>query len=403
MGGGGGSLIQLAARGVQDARLTGDPQFSYFKAVTKRHTPVAVESVRQTVGGDVRWGGRPVVTIGRNGDVLLGLTCELTMRRGPDADVSPFFPAEHLVAAAHLEIGGVVVATLTRDFLRVHHELFLGLEKRLAHARKTDFVDGEPPGSVKTFYLSLPFWFAKSPAQGLPMVALNLHAVRLVLELSDPPPGVDASFQPLVDVYGEFAFLGPDERAAMACRPLLYQIEQVQVHEQAMRPDAARPSSHRVPLTFNHPVRWMAWALCGPRFGQYSAGEPGDTADALAPVRTAGMQFNGIDRFEPRRGSFFSLVTTTNAGLAPAPAGLYFYSFGMWATKNSGTINLSRLDSAVLSLDLRAASQTDPDAVFDDDATLATAAEDLRVLRVFAVCANWLRVNNGMATLLYDS
>ena len=41
----GGGLMQLAAIGPQDIFLTGNPQITYFKAVYKRHTNFAIETI----------------------------------------------------------------------------------------------------------------------------------------------------------------------------------------------------------------------------------------------------------------------------------------------------------------------------------------------------------------------
>ena len=47
-----GGLLQLVAYGVQDIYLTGNPQITYFKAVHRRHTNFAIESIKQTAKGN---------------------------------------------------------------------------------------------------------------------------------------------------------------------------------------------------------------------------------------------------------------------------------------------------------------------------------------------------------------
>lgn len=399
---GGGALIHLVARGPQDAVLTGAPTSTFFRGMCKRHTPFALESVRQTLQGDARWGGRTSLAVSRNGDVLLGAMLEITVRRGQG---QPFFPAEHLVERATLEIGGQVVSVLTREWLRMRYELFMTSDEKAAYQRRTDFVDGEPPGTVKTLYLDLPFWFARGPASALPMLNLAYHSVVVHLELSECPPGLDASFAPVVDAWCDFAFLGLDERRAFLSAPRVeYIIEQTQEHAVQVRL-GAQPSSVRVDLPFNHPCKFLAWAVCGPRFGQFSAGGPGEAAEAYAPLRAAVLQINNVERFQKRRGSYFSLVTTAQAGVASPAAGVYFYSFALNPADahGSGTLNFSRVDSATLVLDFKAASQTDPDGVFAEDQTLASVRDELKVVRVFAVNYNEAVIENGMLHVKYNS
>ncbi len=49
----GGGLMELIARGVQDIFLIGNPHITFFKAVYRRHTNFAIESVLQTIDGTV--------------------------------------------------------------------------------------------------------------------------------------------------------------------------------------------------------------------------------------------------------------------------------------------------------------------------------------------------------------
>ena len=47
----GGGLMQLVAYGAQDIYLTGNPQITFFKVVSRRHTNFAVEAIEQTCNG----------------------------------------------------------------------------------------------------------------------------------------------------------------------------------------------------------------------------------------------------------------------------------------------------------------------------------------------------------------
>ena len=66
----GGGLMQLVAYGAQDLYLTGKPQITFFKAVYRRYTNFAVESIQQDVQASPLFGSQVVVNIARNGDLL---------------------------------------------------------------------------------------------------------------------------------------------------------------------------------------------------------------------------------------------------------------------------------------------------------------------------------------------
>ncbi len=74
-----GGLMQLVAIGVQDIYLSGNPQFTYFKSVYKRHTNFSIESIEQVYNGEADFGKKFTITIGRNGDLLGNITLEVDL------------------------------------------------------------------------------------------------------------------------------------------------------------------------------------------------------------------------------------------------------------------------------------------------------------------------------------
>ena len=65
-----GALMQLVAYGAQDVYLTADPTITFWKAVYRRHTNFAMESMSQTLSGTPNFGNRVTCRISRNGDLL---------------------------------------------------------------------------------------------------------------------------------------------------------------------------------------------------------------------------------------------------------------------------------------------------------------------------------------------
>lgn len=117
-----------------------------------------------------------------------------------------------------------------------------------------------------------------------------------------------------------------------------------------------------------------------------------NTATPTNPVSTALIQLNGHDRFTARNGEYFSLVQPyqfhENVPVAP---GINVYSFGLKPEEHqpSGTINMSRIDTAVLNLVTKA-------NFFDSVNTTAK-------FRIFAVNYNVLRIMSGMGGLAYSN
>ena len=60
-----GALMQLVAYGAQDVYLTAEPTVTFWKAVYRRHTNFAMESMSQTLSGTPNFGNKVVCRISR--------------------------------------------------------------------------------------------------------------------------------------------------------------------------------------------------------------------------------------------------------------------------------------------------------------------------------------------------
>ena len=77
----GGGLIQLVAKGQSDTYITGNPQFSYFKSVYRRHTNFSIESIQQSFK-NMGQGTKIISTISREGDLLCKMWLDVLLDRG---------------------------------------------------------------------------------------------------------------------------------------------------------------------------------------------------------------------------------------------------------------------------------------------------------------------------------
>ena len=114
--------------------------------------------------------------------------------------------------------------------------------------------------------------------------------------------------------------------------------------------------------------------------------EPGYTPNAKNPFSKCLIQLNGNDRFAERNGTYFSLVQPyqhhTNI---PANQGINVYSFALKPEEHqpSGTLNMSRIDTAVLSV--------------------TSSATKTGLINVYATNYNVLRILSGMGGLAYSN
>jgi hypothetical protein len=105
------------------------------------------------------------------------------------------------------------------------------------------------------------------------------------------------------------------------------------------------------------------------------------------PVASAKLLLNGQDRFAEREGDYFNLVQPyQHQENTPVGLGIFMYSFALKPEEHqpSGTLNMSRIDSAVLNINTISAV---PNAS----------------LKIFAFSYNVLRIMSGMGGLAYSN
>ena len=101
-------------------------------------------------------------------------------------------------------------------------------------------------------------------------------------------------------------------------------------------------------------------------------------------TKTAKLVLNGNDRFSERPGSYFNMIQTyQHHENIPNNSGINVYSFALKPEEHqpSGTLNMSRIDTAVLNVSSKVEG----------------------TIYVFAVNYNVLRILSGMGGLAYSN
>jgi hypothetical protein len=191
--------MQLVAYGAQDIYLTGNPMITYFKVVYRRHTNFAMESIQQTFNGSVGFNNRVTALISRNGDLVSGMTLELTLPATATAgyvnDVG-----HHVVQQVEVEIGGQLIDRHYGDWLEIWAQLTVPASKKLGYrlmigqdlrSAAGTVVDAaatiQRAGAVnatRTLFVPLQFWFCRNIGLALPLIALQYHEVKVNIQLA---------------------------------------------------------------------------------------------------------------------------------------------------------------------------------------------------------------------------
>ena len=394
--------MQLVAYGAQDVYLTGNPQITFFKVVYRRHTNFSMEAIEQTWNGSTTADGRCTATISRNGDLVHRMYIEAqtdNCRRSDNPGVS-------WIKSVELEIGGQKIDKHSGVWMETWAELTELNPSSLvntcttttaASGRGTLFhrmagyggVSEPAAGADLLFNIPLQFWFCRNPGLALPLIALQYHEVKVILEHK-----FTTSFGTTTvsnKLWADYIYLDTDERRRFAQVSHEYLIEQVQ--EQSI-PSGA----NSVDLNFNHPVKELIWT-CGSAADTSGRNSASLVSPSAAITDKFTLKLNGHDRFAAREHPYFSRVQvwqhhTGCGGLDCTDAGtdgngandsICVYSFALKPEEHqpSGTCNFSRIDNAQLNTS---------NAFF-------TSAN----IKIFAVNYNVLRIMSGMGGLAYSN
>ena len=335
----GGGLMQLVAMGAQDVFLTGNPQITFFKVVYRRHTNFSKECIKQEFAGT---GSRKTCTLSRNGDLVQEIYLHGTQSANP--------------TSVEVEIGGQRIDKHYGAWLDIYDELF---ETNLTLKN-----------AIESKYRPLRFWFNRNPGLALPLIALQYHEVKIIVE------GGSAS-----DLLVNYVYLDTDERRRFAQVSHEYLIEQVQHTGVETVTSSTAGKSTTITLTYNHPVKALFWNW-------------GTGVDVTG--YNAKLQLNGHDRFSEQDDLYFTGVQPYECGLrhdgkapvaaAPGKAGMYSFCLKPGEHQPSGSCNFSRIDNARLNFSAVKGS-TDAD----------------NSCHVFALNYNVLRVMSGMGGLTYSN
>jgi hypothetical protein len=432
----GGGLMQLVAYGAQDIYLTGQPQITFFKSVYRRHTNFAIESIQQTINGNLSFGTQVSITVSRNGDLLKKMWIELSPQNmlsgvvGTGGSVVSANISHAIIDHLDLEIGGQLIdrhygkwLTIWKYLSQCDSEGSQGpidengygpgeqplpngdnasntylprptKYDRMAYTHKANLAVTSNSGAPLVSWVPLEFWFCRNPGLALPLIALQYHEVKLSIyfnnynSFTNAPKPTGQEFTNF-KVYADYVYLDTTERRQFAQNAHEYLIDQLQVNQNLLK--------NTVRLNFNHPVKELIWTIppspyVTPTYVPGQSGPAGFSSPPAQFTQSTATQannykivLNGTDRFSERDINYFTRnqVWEAHSGFGSVlfPDSIAVYSFALRPEEHqpSGTCNFSRIDTAELS---------------------RTIAQPIDV---YAVNYNVLRIMSGMGGLAYSN
>ena len=346
-----GGIIQLIAVGQQDTYMSGEPEISFFQSSYRRHTNFAQYIDRQIIQGNPSPGGMSSVRIEKKGDLLNYMF--ITGLQGDQ--VQSFTDWTQIILKVELLIGGQVIDT--QDSLFCEEIAIDTLAQRYTQSSAASLHNGLYASSE--FY-PFRFFCCENWQSSLPLVALEYHDVELKIYW-----GPDVSTYNF-EIAGNFIALDDYERNQFRQREkidmLIFQVQK------------NIPSREKVwDLSFNHPVKFLASSNAVTDNG----GNP--LASVTNKIK---FEINGLDITEMKQSSpYFTTIpsyyhTQFSRG---NKTHMFLYPFCLDTSKlqPTGTLNFSRVS------------------------TFRIHSEEILTYPIYAVNYNILRIQNGMAGVVY--
>jgi hypothetical protein len=403
---GAGTLVELIARGKQDVYLIGNPQFSYFKSVYKRHTNFAIEPITQIFTESPNFGKRVTCIIDKKadllGDIILAVQLPALQTYVSWTNGIGYF----MIDWVELQFGGEQIDRITGEFMNSWMDITCDAGKKQLLYNMTGkfstFNNNTQTGALNLL-IPLPFWFCRSIEKALPLISMQYTDIKIVVQFktfdkcwyklsNGETPASEPSISSATLICN-YVYLDVFERTQFAQESgQEYLIEQYQsINGFYIAPNLLNAN---IKLFFNNTVKEIFWtyrttvATANNDYNNYANVQNYNTPSEISipPFNDITLRFNGNNRFDTLPETFFRLYQQYKYHSSGSNTYLYVYSFALNPEdiQPSGTCNFSKLDNVVLSLSM---SSTIPDGV----------------VNVYATNYNILKIQNGMAGVMFSS
>ena len=407
--------VQVATTGVQDVFLTGSPDITYFQKKFQRHTKFALELLDNPFTEAADFGKTARVTIDRKGDLIRNIFLRVKLSDLDTADASNVGYTDSIGHAmidyADLIIGGQTVQRITGEYMEIYTDMFISDSQQTAITAlvgKTGTVDGLGPASSstpgpygkypRTFFVLLPFYYNRADPLAIPLSALTRQEVEVSIKFKPLDQLiVSPTASPLPTTTGrivsaslpvEYVFLGEDEVSQIRNSRLDYVITQLQMAQTTIQPGVNSP---RFRLDFTNPVKELYVVIQNQSNVQandwFNFTNP-ENLDNLQNHQLLSIQldFNGETYLDSEVAdtSFMYAIQPMNRHTRVPDRLFYTYSFALDPENYlpTGQVNMSRIQNKLITLNL-------------SDCT------DTRKIRIYAKSYNVLRIENGLAGVLF--
>jgi hypothetical protein len=415
-----GGRVQLATTGLQDVFLTGNPDVTYFNQVYKRHSRFSLETIDNVFfNKSVNFGDTLRGIVERRGDLIRNIYFRIELSEiVPSAIYYTDSIAHALIEYADLIIGGQVIERINGEYIKIFDEMFIDASQRSG----VDILTGSTGTRTglstspfpRTFFVNLPFYFRRNDSLSIPLCALTLQEVEVEIKLrplneiivettptlpttiigrpngssitfttASPTPVSAIILKATMPV--EYVFLDDEEKNYYKNHVIEHTITQLQMYSDTIPTDE---STITMRLPFINPVKELYMVI---QNNSNVAPDQNDwfnyTNNGDPQLENLQLEFNNETFISPEIADdlFLRILQPMNRHTSVPSLYIYNYSFALDPEnyRPTGQVNMSRIQNKLLTVNLRQGISQD------------------RQIRVYAKSYNILRIENGLAGVLF--
>ncbi len=306
------------------------------------------------------------------------------------------------VKRASFSIGGQLIETTYSQFLHAWEELAGQPGKRLEEmiGKRSSVAElVEDSQFDRILYVPLNFHFTRHTGNAMPLVSLQFHSMDVhvqferlenLIQVSSCDVAVKqcSTGQPLsctsmkAHLEITYVYLDLEERNRFACGRFQQLITQVQQFS-----TSGASGNIRAQLNFNNPTLQLIWMLQRKKNVDMNKTFDFSGFGGRDPMVSAALLLNNSSRFD-KPAQYFRLVQPFQHHTNKPKSFIYSYSFALYPEEAhpSGSLNMSRIDTAVLNVTLQPELATEQVALY-----------------VFGRNWNILRFREGLGGVIFSS
>ena len=455
----GGGLIQLVSKGAQDVYLTGNPQITFFKVVYRRYTNFSSELINQIIQGDIGADRNCKCNISRDGDLIHRIYIECVLNEKYNY---PSNFGNYMFDKIEILIGGQVIDIHPGHWMEIYSRLNYKQSGRsypvtqkmngvdhTCDSQQSIYIDGDKiykysnyqrmsfsggvsgnpksdPINIGRISIPLQFWFCKNIGLSLPLIALQYNEVVVNIKFNslnkfmvdnnldkNPIDGCNG------ELWVEYIYLDTDERRRFAKISHEYLIDQVQYIDHELQ-----NGNNSIDLKYNNSVKELIFACDWDNDINHGIIPGLGNNNTNISLEINSQNFFNAERslnYFTRNQIFERHIGNPNIhgggeGMIPYidlndnktkvyydnenccifdPIGIYSFALKPAEHQPTGTFNFSTIQDCRLIIK----NMCPPRATLPDQ--LLINYREKRLLRVYAVNYNILRIMSGMGSLAY--